>query len=216
MNLFNYLTFVATETILCVAPGPAVVLIISQSLIGSLYYSARGIAGILTANALYFALSGLGLSAILLASPMAFAILRWVSISYLSYVAISVLRAKSTSAETSAPRSSSGAFYQAVALQLANPKAILFFAALLPQFITPDENVSVQFIVLGITSIAIEAVVLLTYAGAASAARQLMRDDRLMFVQQRVAGVCLLIIALGMLASLVFDYADVFRRIWSG
>ncbi len=202
MNLYTYLTFVGTETILCLTPGPAVMLIISQSLIGAIRYSARGIAGILAANALYFTLSGLGLGSILLASPTVFAILRWVSIGYLGYVGISLLLAKEASTEAVAPRPGRGAFYQAVSLQLANPKAILFFVALLPQFIEPGGNVAAQFTLLGATSITIEALVLLAYAWAAAYARRQMRDDRLMSAQQRIGGVCLLAIAVGMAAAL--------------
>jgi homoserine/homoserine lactone efflux protein len=193
-----YLTFVVTEAILCVTPGPAVLLVISQALHGSMRASVWGMIGILVANALYFALSALGLGAALLAATWLFALVKWGGVVYLAYVGLSMLWGASEAGPgADAPRPQ-GYFRQGLVLQLSNPKAIIFFVALLPQFIAPEANVAAQMALLGATSIAIETIVLLVYGWAASSARRLVRDEHRVLLQQRVAGACLLIVAAGL------------------
>jgi threonine/homoserine/homoserine lactone efflux protein len=77
--------------------------------------------------------------------------------------------------------------------QLANPKAIAFFTALLPQFIDPRRAMPRQFIVLGIVSIVVELPVLLFYGYAADRGRE--RLSRHATLVQRLAGLCLVVAA---------------------
>ena len=68
MSLEILLVFAATEFFLSLSPGPAVMLVVSQGMKYGSAQSVRGAMGILAANALYFALSAIGLGAILIAS----------------------------------------------------------------------------------------------------------------------------------------------------
>jgi threonine/homoserine/homoserine lactone efflux protein len=85
-------------------------------------------------------------------------------------------------------------------LQLANPKAILFFTALLPQFIDPAEPLLLQFFILAVTSVVLEFVVLLGYgmlAGRAAVAAQ--RPELTRWIN-RVSGSLLVAAGIGMAA----------------
>jgi homoserine/homoserine lactone efflux protein len=73
-------------------------------------------------------------------------------------------------------------------LQTSNPKALVFFVALLPQFIDARGPVAWQVLVLGVTSVVIEFVVLLAYGAAAGRATRLAARPRLRTLADRVAG----------------------------
>jgi homoserine/homoserine lactone efflux protein len=77
-------------------------------------------------------------------------------------------------------------------LQLSNPKAIVFFAALLPQFIDPKGDPVLQVVILGITSLIIESLVLLCYGLAAGRASAVARQPRYARWTNRVSGVLLI------------------------
>src|SRR6266850_6167127 len=85
------LVFALTEFFLSLSPGPAVMLVVSQGMKYGAARSVRGTIGILTANAIYFALSAIGLGAILLASARVFTIVTWVGAAYLAYLGVKML-----------------------------------------------------------------------------------------------------------------------------
>lgn len=85
------LVFALTEFLLCLTPGPAVLLVVSQGVTAGFKPSLRGAAGILTGNAIYFFLSALGLGVLLLASAPLFQIIKWLGIAYLILTGIRML-----------------------------------------------------------------------------------------------------------------------------
>jgi homoserine/homoserine lactone efflux protein len=88
-------------------------------------------------------------------------------------------------------------FAQGVLTQLANPKAIAFFTALLPQFIQPGGRVIAQFLLLGVISIAVEFPVLTTY-GWLSARGSGLLPTRFAALQGRIAGGFLIAAGVGL------------------
>src|SRR6266542_2950834 len=97
---------------------------------------------------MYFALSGTSLGAVLITSYAAFSIIRWIGAAYLmclsvaAFVGTSPVFSVSSSKDTPIPRSR--IFVNGFVLQASNPKALLFFTALLPQFIEPRASVVTQ------------------------------------------------------------------------
>ena len=75
---------------------------------------------------------------------------------------------------------------------MSNPKAIVFFTALLPQFINPKQLVAVQIVALGVTSMVVEFFVLLAYGVAASRASGIARQPGYAKWINRTAGVLLI------------------------
>jgi threonine/homoserine/homoserine lactone efflux protein len=206
MTLKILLVFAVTEFLLSMTPGPAVLLVVSQGMRFGFTASIRGTLGILTGNAIYFALSAAGLGALLIASATLFEIIRWVGVAYLVYIGLRMLISKpdALAAEDSSNgsrRRSLKLFSQGLITQLSNPKAIVFFTALLPQFISPGEHIFRQFVVLGITSISVEFPVLLVYGLIADHGVGLIPKGRLSVLPDRVAGAFLIGAGIG-LASL--------------
>ena len=197
MNWTVWWLFVPTQTVLCLTPGPAVLLVLATALRRGPRASAVSTLGILSANTIYFALSATGLGALLLASYRIFFLVKWAGAAYLIYLGVKALLSKSNTLARSevaagANRSSHRLFVDGLLLQLSNPKAIVFFAALLPQFIDPKGDLVMQVVVLGITSVVIESLVLLCYGIVAGRAMAVARQPRYATWANRVSGVLLI------------------------
>ena len=206
MTFQTWLLFCATETLLSLTPGPAVLLVVGQALGRGGRAGLAAACGILSANAMYFALSATGLGAILLASSQLFAAIKWLGAIYLIIVGlqmivrperlVEVARADSPVEQDFVllrlhqPRTS---FWRGFVTQAANPKALVFFTALLPQFIQPSSGVPMQILILGVSSIVLEFGVLGLYVAASTRARRWTKAPGLSAALQRSAGALLIV-----------------------
>jgi threonine/homoserine/homoserine lactone efflux protein len=197
MNWTLWWLFVPTEIILCLTPGPAVLLVLATALRSGSRPSISATSGILTANTVYFAVSATSLGALLLASYRLFFLVKWIGAAYLIFLGAKALlsNALPLGAPESAPdarRSSWRLFADGFLLQMSNPKAIVFFAALLPQFMDPKGRLALQVLVFGLTSICIEFLVLLSYGLAAGRAMVVARQPRYARWANRISGMFLI------------------------
>ena len=175
MTFKTWLLFLIMETALSLSPGPAVFYVVSQG-VRAFSRAVPAMLGILTANAIYFALSATSLGALIAASARFFTIAKWTGAAYLIYLGIKSLRSAASShsvpLDGAAPRPGDAArvsgdrrqiYLGALSLQLSNPKALLFFLALLPQFIDTHVSVVPQMALLAATSMLPECCILLGY-----------------------------------------------------
>ena len=170
MTFKTWLLFLGVETALSLSPGPAVFYTVSQGVRGALRRTLPAAAGILTANGIYFVLSATSLGALIAASARFFTIVKWIGAAYLIYLGLKALRSANSMhsialdgdpAERERDRRS--VYLGGLTLQLANPKALLFFLALLPQFIDPAIPVVPQMLILAATSMVPEFCILTGY-----------------------------------------------------
>jgi len=197
MSFHTWVLFMATEIVLCLMPGPAVLFVVSQALRYGGRRSLYANLGILSANSFYFVLSAIGLGAVLLASHELFAMIRYVGAAYLIYLGLATIMGRGLAISTDQMvEDTSGAGWRLTGrgfmLQAANPKALLFFTALLPQFIDPRSGVAFQILILGLSSMAAEFLVLAGYGLFAGRAFHLARQPRFAQATNRVAGVLLI------------------------
>ncbi len=196
MTWTTWWLFAATETILSFTPGPAVLFVLSSALRLGARQGLPAILAILVANSIYFALSATGIGALLASSSRFFFAAKWLGAAYLVYLgARAILGHHSVvPAEEHAtiPTGSWRLFADGLVLQLSNPKAIVFFSAILPQFINPRQAVLPQIVILGLTSTVCEFMVLCAYGIAASRASLLARQPRYATWTNRVAGALLI------------------------
>jgi threonine/homoserine/homoserine lactone efflux protein len=195
MSVQAWLLFCATETVLCFTPGPAVLLVVSLALTRGPAAGLGASFGILAANALYFVLSATSLGAILLASWDLFVLVKWLGAAYLVYLGAKMLWSPSISlpsAHADDPRPRTRSFAQGFLTQMANPKALIFFTAILPQFIDTSAPVAFQVAILGISSVLIELAVLGVYVLACHGARSWVRQPRYVAPLERIGGAFLI------------------------
>jgi threonine/homoserine/homoserine lactone efflux protein len=146
--------------------------------------------GVLAANAGYFALSATGVAAIIAASHDVFTVLKWTGALYLVYLGLGMLFGRSRRAAPASPQIVRHTLLRGVLVQGANPKALVFFVALLPQFIDPGAPVAIQIVVLGASSVIIEFLVLTVYVALAVRAGK-VAGSRLAKHIERVGGAVL-------------------------
>ncbi len=195
MSLRIWLLFCATDTVLCLTPGPAVLLVVSQAISRGAWSGLAASLGILATNAVYFALSATGVGALLVSSSRVFIVVKWLGAVYLVWMGARMILAKANPAPSPAVApalSTRNSFSLGVVTQGANPKAIVFFTAILPQFVDPSAAIVPQVVILGITSIAIELVVLSAYVATCHAARGLVGETRFARRLQRLGGAFLI------------------------
>ena len=192
MTWETWLLFAVTEGALCLSPGPAVLLVLSQAMARGTRASIWSNLGILAGNTVYFVLSAMGVGALLLASYELFAVVRWAGAAYLIWLGVSAFLGKSrvlsVAPGTGPPNDWKRMLLNGFVLQAANPKALVFFAALLPQFIAARGSVAAQVALLGVTSVVIEFTVLLGYGALAGRMTGLATRPRFARIADRMAG----------------------------
>jgi threonine/homoserine/homoserine lactone efflux protein len=156
VTLDSYLLFVTGSILLVIIPGPDMVYLLARSVAQG---RKAGITAALGFNAgayCHLAAALLGLSALLAASPRAFAAVRYVGAGYLVYLGVQALLSRESvlapASADGAPRRLRTVFWQAYLSDVLNPKVGMFYLAFLPQFIQPDSaHRTLQLLMLGVT-----------------------------------------------------------------
>ncbi|MCX7217581.1 MAG: LysE family translocator [Burkholderiales bacterium] len=192
MSWEAYFIFIVTTGVICLTPGPAALLIVAQGISNGMRRSYWAIAGIALANALYFALSATGIAALIVASSNLFSVIKWAGVAYLFYLGISTMLSKgsafSVSSEPNVAIQGWAAFWNAVIVELSNPKALLYFVALLPQFINPDKPIGQQMLIYGSTCIALDAMTYSFYAWLGSKTKKFTANAKFVKTSNRASG----------------------------
>ena len=196
VNWDTYWLYVLTEMALSLSPGPAVMLIIACGLAHGARRSTWASLGILSANAIYFAISATALGAVLAASREFFTAVKWIGAAYLVYVGLSALFGRPSPITVSKATARSSArrdlYLAGLTLQLANPKTLIFFVAILPQFVDARLPIGAQMAWLAAGSIIPEFFILAGYGWLASRARRIATDPRYARWTDRIAGALVL------------------------
>ncbi len=151
---------------IAIAPGPNVLFVMTQSAWRGPRAGLFAAAGIESANSLYVIFSAVGLAGLIAASGAAFEIIKWAGAAYLAWLGFQAFRSSFRAVEQpvfSTGEASSRAFRDGAVVALGNPKTILFFLALFPQFLDPAKPVWAQSLVLGFLAITIDFMVQLAY-----------------------------------------------------
>jgi threonine/homoserine/homoserine lactone efflux protein len=195
------LAFAAVCFAAAIAPGPDILLISSRAVARGPLGGALAAFGVVTGLSVHILLAATGLTALFASSMAAFEVIRWAGVDYLLYLSWGLLRDSGdgpASDPSSATREYSSLFVQGLLTNLLNPKAVLFFLALLPQFVDPARGlVPIQIAILGLELMIIALMVFLSVAYAAGAlGRGLARSPNLMRWQNRLFGSALASVAL--------------------
>ena len=145
--------FLATIAVLVAIPGPNTIYVSTASASQGFKFGLASCFGIMAATLVHVALAAMGVTALLLASPVAFGIVKYLGAFYLIYLGVKTLRSKGADGDDALTSSSNGlkaSIKKGFLVNLLNPKTALFIAAFLPQFVdTTAGSVPLQILVLG-------------------------------------------------------------------
>lgn len=159
MSLELYLAYVLACAVITLIPGPTVTVIIANSLAHGPRAGLLNVAGTQLGLGLMMAILVVGLSSVIAAMGWLFDWLRWAGAAYLVWLGIQLLRSPEAIAEArSFPAPRGGFFLQGFLVLMANPKALLWFGAFIPQFVDPNGNYVGQIVLLGLTAMAVALV----------------------------------------------------------
>jgi threonine/homoserine/homoserine lactone efflux protein len=154
VDMSLYAAYLVAAFALCVTPGPDMMFIVAMGGRGGPTTGVLAACGVACAMFVHAVAAALGLSALFLALPMLYHVLRWAGAAYLLYLAVKAFRDRAVPVEDGqdAGAGRGRAFWQGAVTNLLNPKVILFNVAFLPQFVNPElGHVPGQFLVLGAT-----------------------------------------------------------------
>lgn len=166
----DLLTFLGVAAIAIATPGPTVLLALSNGARSGLKGAAWGIAGAALSDIVLIGTVSAGLAAVLTTSQLWFDVLKWLGVAYLCYLGLGALVSGSRSGGSSSGRMPAVAaepaalFMKAFLVAVTNPKAYLFFTALLPQFIDASAPVAGQYLLLGAIFTGLDLAIMLIYA----------------------------------------------------
>ncbi|ELX11612.1 lysine exporter protein LysE/YggA family [Janthinobacterium sp. HH01] len=193
MSFATWITFFIAACIIAVSPGSGAVLSMSHGLSYGVRRTSATILGLQTGLMMIFCIAGAGVGSLLLASEVAFNIVKTVGALYLIYLGLSQWRAKVSvgasqdRAELVVPTARKR-FLTGFLTNATNPKGIIFMVAVLPQFITHGSPLLPQLLILAATMCCIDLVVMHSYAFLASSMQRYFRDADAVKKQNRVFG----------------------------
>lgn len=149
IDAVTLLAFIPAALALNLTPGADMMFCLGQGLRSGRGAAVAASAGISAGSMVHVTAAGLGLGAVVAAMPALFAVIRWVGVAYLLYLAWGALRSGPVRPDAPAVPARQ-AFRSGFLVNLTNPKVILFVLAFVPQFVKP-ENGSIlgQFLIFG-------------------------------------------------------------------
>ncbi|RWR02744.1 homoserine transporter [[Pantoea] beijingensis] len=190
MTIEWWLTYLLTTSILSLSPGSGAINTMSTGISHGYRGAAASIAGLQVGLALHIILVGVGLGALFSQSLIAFEILKWAGAAYLVWLGIQQWRSAGAidlnAVAKVTPRRR--LFKRAILVNLTNPKSIVFLAALFPQFIIPHQPQTMQYLVLGVTTVIVDIIVMIGYATLATRIANWIKGPQRMKLLNRIFG----------------------------
>jgi homoserine/homoserine lactone efflux protein len=195
MSFATWITFVVAACIIALSPGSGAVLSMSHGLAYGVKKTSATIFGLQAGLMTVFFIAGAGVGSLLLASEIAFNIVKTVGALYLIYLGLCQWRAK-VEPGSAVPEGAPQVQLPSVKKRLltgfltnaTNPKGIIFMVAVLPQFISHGAPLLPQLLILAATLCTIDLMVMHGYALLASSMQRFFRDARAVRKQNRFFG----------------------------
>jgi homoserine/homoserine lactone efflux protein len=195
MDLATWLPFFLTTVVVSVSPGPGALAAMGAGLNHG-YTQGRVIAlGLALGVWTQLLVVGVGVGALLAASPSAFSLVKWAGAAYLVWLGLQQWRAQGSPVAASPPAASDEPgqtaggqagpstkplrrqlFLRGWTVNALNPKGTVFLIAVLPQFIDVHQALGGQYVVIGATFALVECTVMTAYVALASLVLRLLRS----------------------------------------
>ena len=169
--------FAFASIALLLIPGPAVLYVVTQSAEQGRSAGLASVAGIHIGTFVHIVAAAAGLSAVIVASAVAFSTVKFAGAAYLVFLGIKKLLERPADTPLEPRRAPLGRlFLRGTVVNILNPKTALFFLAFLPQFVDPDRGaVWSQVVILGLVFVVLGLVSDSLYALGGNAVGSLLR-----------------------------------------
>jgi homoserine/homoserine lactone efflux protein len=198
MTFATWITFVIAGSLIAISPGSGAVMAMSHGLAYGMRKASATVLGLQAGLLLVFIIAGAGVGSLLLASELAFSVVKTVGALYLIWCGVSQWRAKPLPNSLGVAQAAQPSFGRRVLTgfltNATNPKGIIFMVAVLPQFITQQAALLPQLLILGVTMVTIDTVVMHGYAWLAASMQRYFRDERAIKKQNRFFGAVLVLV----------------------
>jgi threonine/homoserine/homoserine lactone efflux protein len=171
MTFNQWLIYLSIVVAIIATPGPSAALCLSHGASHGRWLALATVLGGMLASSTLMALSALGLGAVIAASDSLFLTIKLVGAAYLIYLGVSMWRAPAAGLDGKVVEKTevsvvppSKLFRNGFMVGIGNPKDLLFFGALFPQFLNPSEPMLPQLALLGITWLVVDGTVMFAYA----------------------------------------------------
>ena len=200
LTTHGLLLFIGAELIFSLTPGPTVMMISAYGIKGGFRDALAAIAGTQTGNTLWYVICVTGLGALVTASPPVFHLIRLLGAAYLVWLGMSAIWKSIRAAPGEhGPRLMGKPYIQATLTQMGNPKAILFFGAIVPQFLDTHGPLMPQYLIMFVITFIGESIILTGYGWLASHGARISGMAHAVW-RERISGLVLL--ALGVVAAI--------------
>ena len=167
MPLDQLLLFITVTLFVSASPGPVMLSCLANGGQYGVRKSLYGMAGASVGNLLLMLLSVLGLGLVLSRADWLFDLIKWIGAAYLAFLGWQLFGkpvSVSTDPNTRFTTSAWVLFAQSVGIAASNPKGVIYFGALFPQFIATDRPLVPQFALLTVIFLLMDLVWMLAYA----------------------------------------------------
>lgn len=206
MDFSSWLLFVAVGSAAILSPGPAILLAVSNSIRFGMFKVFLSSTGNVSGLFILSIIAIFGLGAVFKTSTTLFFLIKIVGAGYLIYLGIRQWRSANSffkevegHSKSKKGKSNKTFFLEGFLIAITNPKAILFFTALFPQFINTTQDLTPQFLVMTLTFMSMSFATLMCYGLLATKAKVWFSKGRRTIWFNRTLGSVFVVIGLGVL-----------------
>ena len=190
MALEMWLAFVVAAILIAISPGAGAIQAMATGMTHGVRRGYWSIAGMEVGLMLQLALVAVGLGAAVASSVVAFNVVKWIGVLYLVYLAVRQWRSVTTDLRakigTTADGRRLGLLTRGFLVNATNPKSLVFFLAVLPQFVVPTAPLLPQYLAIGMTMVAVDLVLMGLYTGLAVRLVEWLHTPRQQTILNRV------------------------------
>ncbi len=200
-----YAAFLGVMAVMAATPGPANLFSVANGVKRGPAGALAGVLGMNAATLVWFGAAALGLGALVVAFPAAFRIISIGGALYVAWLGVRALRgvfATAADPESATVRLGRSAIFDGFMVQIANPKAVLFFTAVLPPFLDVNRPAAPQLALFALATIGMDVITMSAYGLGGAALARRMAEPRFRRGFGLLTGILLLLAALLIMSRL--------------
>lgn len=207
----NLMLYILIASLTIASPGPGVLLTLTNTIHYTLKNSLIGILGLSAGMAIIAIIAASSLGVIITSSPLALSIVKVIGSIYLIYLGIKLFKSApkkimdDSALDINIP-SKWNRFREGLFVSLLNPKPIVFFMALFPQFVNIHQPFFQQFVILGVIFCILVILIHLVYALFAQTARNKIGASNGFIILNKIAGSIFIFFAIGLISSIIIPF----------